>query len=145
MRDAVASYQGTDGVEFEVELGDDLPTLELDREHMRRVLTNLIDNAVAAVSCRDEAGDAPGRIRLATSHDAAVESVFLEVADNGVGIPPGDRRRVFEPYFSTKRNGTGLGLAIVSRIVADHRGYVRAHAAVPRGTRVVVELPVRGA
>ena len=70
--------------------------------------------------------------------------MFLEIADDGVGIPAEDRRRVFEPYFSTKRQGTGLGLAIVSRIVADHRGYVRAHGVEPTGTRVVVEFPVRG-
>ena len=66
----------------------------------------------------------------------------LEVADDGVGIPPQDRRRVFEPYFSRKENGTGLGLAIVSRIVADHHGYVRVQENAPRGTRFVVELPV---
>jgi len=59
-----------------------------------------------------------------------------------VGIPPQDRRRVFEPYFSTKERGTGLGLAIVSRIVADHRGYVRVQENEPRGTRFVIELPV---
>ncbi len=65
--------------------------------------------------------------------------------DDGVGVSREDRRRIFEPYFSTKRRGTGLGLAIVSRIVADHHGYVRVHDAAPRGTRFVVELPVRGA
>jgi len=145
VRDAVASYQGTDGVEFAVDLDDHLPMLELDREQIRRVLTNLVDNAIAAVRGRGEANGAAGRIRLATSLDAAFECVHLEVEDDGVGIPPEDRRRVFEPYFSTKRQGTGLGLAIVVRIVADHRGYVRAHAAEPRGTRFVVELPVRGA
>ena len=78
-------------------------------------------------------------------HDAPLETVRLEVADTGAGIRPEDRRRIFEPYFSTKRHGTGLGLAIVSRIVADHRGYIRVHDNRPRGTRVIVELPVRGA
>ncbi|MBW2287439.1 MAG: HAMP domain-containing protein [Deltaproteobacteria bacterium] len=145
VRDAVASYQGTEGVEFDVDLDDHLPTLELDRDQIRRMLTNLIDNAVAAVRSHGEENDAPGRIHLGTSHDAAIESVLLEIADDGVGIPPEDRRRVFEPYFSTKRQGTGLGLAIVSRIVSDHRGYVRARGVAPHGTRVVVELPVRGA
>jgi two-component system nitrogen regulation sensor histidine kinase NtrY len=52
------------------------------------------------------------------------------------------RRRIFDPYFSTKDHGTGLGLAILSRIVADHGGYVRAHDNEPRGTRMIVDLPV---
>jgi two-component system nitrogen regulation sensor histidine kinase NtrY len=68
--------------------------------------------------------------------------VRLVVSDDGVGIPPQDRRRVFEPYFSRSENGTGLGLAIVSRIVADHHGYVRVQENPPRGTRFVLELPV---
>ena len=62
-----------------------------------------------------------------------------------MGIPPEDRRRIFEPYFSTKSKGTGLGLAIVSRIVADHHGYIRVQDNLPQGTRFIVELPARGA
>jgi signal transduction histidine kinase len=64
----------------------------------------------------------PGHIRLRSLHDPSLQSVRLEVSDDGIGIPPENRRRVFEPYFSTKERGTGLGLAIVSRIVADHHG-----------------------
>jgi two-component system nitrogen regulation sensor histidine kinase NtrY len=75
-------------------------------------------------------------------HDAPLRAARLEVVDDGVGIRSEDRRRIFEPYFSTKEHGTGLGLAIVSRIVADHRGYVRVHDAQPRGARFIVELPV---
>ena len=66
----------------------------------------------------------------------------LEIADEGIGIPPEDRRSVFEPYYSTKERGTGLGLAIVSKIVADHHGYIRVHGNRPKGTRFVIELPV---
>jgi two-component system nitrogen regulation sensor histidine kinase NtrY len=80
-----------------------------------------------------------------TVHDAPLETVRLEVADDGIGIRSEDRRRIFEPYFSTKRHGTGLGLAIVSRIVSDHSGYIRVHDNRPRGTRFIVELPVRSA
>ncbi|MGH0032990.1 MAG: sensor histidine kinase [Myxococcota bacterium] len=139
--DAVASYAGTENVVFQTDLDDDLPTVEVDREQMRRVLTNLIDNAVAAVAAARSNGDV-GRVTLTSLYDPALQSVRLEVADDGVGIPAGDRRRVFEPYFSTKDKGTGLGLAIVSRIVADHRGYIRLQENEPRGTRIVIELPV---
>jgi two-component system nitrogen regulation sensor histidine kinase NtrY len=143
--EAVASYHGSEGVAFETDFDAKLPQVDLDREQMRRVLTNLIDNAVAALS--EEEGDGPvdGAVELRTVHDTPLETVRLEVADTGAGIRPEDRRRIFEPYFSTKRHGTGLGLAIVSRIVADHRGYIRVHENRPRGTRVIVELPVRGA
>jgi two-component system nitrogen regulation sensor histidine kinase NtrY len=68
--------------------------------------------------------------------------VTLEVADNGSGLAPEIRSRIFEPYFSTKENGTGLGLTIVSQIVEDHHGYVRALSNDPRGTRISIELPV---
>ncbi len=143
--EVLASYAGNDDVEFVTDLAENLPTVEVDREQMRRALTNLIDNAVAAVRQSGRGAGEAGHIRLRSVHDAALQSVRLEVADDGEGIPPADRRRVFEPYFSTKDRGTGLGLAIVSRIVADHRGYVRVQQNEPRGTRFVIELPVRGA
>src|SRR5690606_35934220 len=97
-------------------------------------------------SVRQRASEEPdfagGRVELRTVWDAPLRAARLEVVDDGVGIRPEDRRRVFEPYFSTKPHGTGLGLPIVARIVADHRGYVRVHDAMPRGVRVIVELPV---
>jgi two-component system nitrogen regulation sensor histidine kinase NtrY len=140
--DAVASYAETEDVVFETDLDENLPTVDIDREQIGRMLTNLIDNAIAAV--RPAAGERVGRVELRSRYDASLQSVRLEVSDDGVGIPAADRRRIFEPYFSTKRRGTGLGLAIVSRIVADHRGYIRVQNNEPRGTRFVVELPVRG-
>jgi two-component system nitrogen regulation sensor histidine kinase NtrY len=162
--DAVASYAGTEDVEFESDFDPTLPSVDLDAEQIRRVLTNLIDNAIAAVR-RDEDGAAtrrqgrgaaaqraegerssrrPGRVVLRTVYDAPLQTVRLEVCDDGVGIAPEDRRQIFEPYFSTKEHGTGLGLAIVSRIVADHRGYIRVQDNEPHGARFVIELPVRG-
>lgn len=144
--EVVASYQGTENVAVATRLDPAVPWVELDREQIRRVLTNLIDNAIAAVREareHDLADPAPGRVEIRTVHDAPLAIVRLEVADDGVGIRPEDRLRIFEPYFSTKRQGTGLGLAIVARIVADHRGYVRVHDRRPRGTTVVVEIPVR--
>jgi two-component system nitrogen regulation sensor histidine kinase NtrY len=145
--EAVASYAGTEGVEFSTNLDDRLPTLDLDREQLKRVLTNLIDNAIFAVreATRAEPAGAVGRIELRTIHDAPLQTARLEVADDGIGIPADARRHIFEPYFSTKKNGTGLGLSIVSRIIADHRGYIRQHRNEPRGTRMIVELPVRSA
>ena len=140
VQEAVASYLGTEDVVFDTELDPTLPPVELDREQVRRVLTNLLDNAAAACT---GSGEGTGRVSVRTIHDAPLQTARIEVADDGVGIPEDERRRIFEPYYSTKPHGTGLGLAIVSRIVADHHGYIRVHANRPQGTRFILELPVK--
>jgi two-component system nitrogen regulation sensor histidine kinase NtrY len=58
-------------------------------------------------------------------------------------MPPEARVRIFEPGFSTKKQGTGLGLTIVNQIVEDHRGYIRVRNNEPRGSRFIIEFPVR--
>ncbi|MEX2209272.1 MAG: ATP-binding protein [Myxococcota bacterium] len=138
--EVVELYRGNTSIEFTTELDPGLPMLDLDRQQIRRVILNLIDNAVAAI---DAAGPGAREIRVSTRLDASVGTIHLEVADTGAGIRAEDRARLFEPGFSTKRAGSGLGLAIVSRIVSDHSGYVRVAANRPRGTRFIVELPVR--
>ena len=140
--DVVAGYSGTEGVELRAELAESLPTLDVDREQMRRALTNLVDNAIAAVRADTGADDQAGHVVVRTAHEPSLNSVRLEVADDGGGIAPADRRRVFEPYFSTKARGTGLGLSIVSRIVADHHGTIRVLGNHPRGARFVATLPI---
>jgi len=111
-----------------------LPLLNLDREQMKRVMINLLDNAVAAV-------DGDGEITVNLSFDEILKIVRLEVSDNGPGIPAEDKIGMFEPYFSTKEKGSGLGLAIVSNIIADHQGFIRVRDNQPRGTTIVIELP----
>jgi two-component system nitrogen regulation sensor histidine kinase NtrY len=133
-------YRGNTTIELQIALAPDVPTLDLDREQMKRVILNLVDNAIAAI---DAAGGGPRIVRVSTRFQREVPSVALEVADTGTGVTPEDRVRLFEPYFSTKRQGSGLGLAIVSRIVSDHSGYVRVRDNRPRGTRFIVELPAR--
>ena len=115
--------------------------MELDREAIKRALINLLDNAVAA--CKAVA-DAGGRIEVVTTHLPARGVVRLEVADNGCGMSREVKLRLFEPYFSTKKEGTGLGLAIVSAIVADHQAYIRVQDNQPRGSRFIIDFPLRG-
>lgn len=128
--------EGHKGIHFQLVTKRNLPSLELDRDQIKRALINLVDNAVAAVG-------ETGEVTVSTEYDASLGVVQLEVADNGCGLAPEVRERIFEPYFSTKKEGTGLGLAIVSAIVADHQGYVRVRHNEPRGTRFIIELPVR--
>lgn len=125
--------EGHKGIHFSFRPGV-IPTLDLDRDQIKRVLINLLDNAVAAV--QDD-----GEISLSTFYDRGRGVVTLEVVDNGSGLAPEMRTKIFEPYFSTKENGTGLGLTIVSQIVEDHRAYIRAMPNEPKGTRFSIEFP----
>jgi nitrogen fixation/metabolism regulation signal transduction histidine kinase len=134
----LALYDGRmDGVALSVEVPEDLPLILMDSMLMRRVLTNLIDNALEALSGQPERAL---RIRCELARDGTMARLTVE--DTGSGIQDEDRERLFTPYFSTRKDGTGLGLSIASRIVADHGGYIGAEPNVPRGTRFVIELPV---
>src|SRR5207248_10579556 len=110
----------------------------LDVEHMRRVFVNLIDNAIEALT--DIESDR--RVVIATRHDAARDLLVATIEDTGEGIPTGDFKRLFQPYFSTRGRGTGLGLAIVARIITEHGGRIYAENHQPQGARFVIELPV---
>ncbi len=116
------------------ELDEELPTLNVDREQVRRALINLLENAV-------EAMEGEGRVWVRTDYNRQLQMVTIEVRDEGAGIRPEDRDKLFLPYFSRKKSGTGLGLAIVDRIVKDHGGYIRVKDNTPRGTMFVIELP----
>ncbi len=87
-------------------------TWSLDRERMRQVLANLIENAVAA--------GPPVRVTARVDRD----QLTIDVADRGPGVPEADRERIFEPFFTGKTQGTGLGLAIARRIVEGHGGRI---------------------
>lgn len=126
--------EGHNQIRFQFHKGD-VPSLELDREQIKRVIINLLDNAVAAV-------EANGEVKIATSYDPSRSVVYLEVTDNGCGVAAEVRTSIFEPYFSTKKNGTGLGLTIVSQIIEDHRGYIRVRPNEPQGTKFTIEFPV---
>jgi len=131
---ALSLYDGFAGVVIERRLVPDLPPLRLDPAQMKRVLINLIDNAI-------EATEKKGTVTVTTEFDRAHGRVRLGVADDGPGIPTEDRDKLFVPSFSTKRRGSGLGLAIVSRIIQEHQGTIRVEDNTPRGARFVVELP----
>jgi len=139
VRQAVALYEDRlEDVRLDVHLARTLPPGMLDAEQMRRVIVNLIDNALEAMT--DTEGER--RITIATGHDPARAMLLIEVGDTGHGIERSDFPRLFQPYFSTRGRGTGLGLAIVQRIVNEHGGRIRAEANRPRGAKLLVEIPV---
>jgi two-component system nitrogen regulation sensor histidine kinase NtrY len=130
------------GVDFGLALAPELPQIAIDRDALKRALVNLLENAVNAAVTANLNGARP-RIDVRTALEAQSGVVTLEISDNGPGIPPGLRSRIFEPYFSTRKGGTGLGLAIVSAIVADHHGFIRVRDNPPRGSRFVLEFPIK--
>ncbi len=123
------------GLKLEKRFAAQLPDLSLDPDLIRRVFINIIDNAIEATSGK-------GHVVVTTSHEPQTNVVVIEIADDGPGIPPEDRDKLFVPYYSTKRRGSGLGLAIVSRLVAEHRGRIRVESNQPRGSRFILEFPV---
>lgn len=121
-------------ITFESSLDRNLPDTRFDREQIKRVLINLLENSVAAITGN-------GTITLGSVYNRELQIISLTISDSGCGIPAEDKTRLFEPYFSTKKTGTGLGLAIVSTIIADHNGYIRVRDNQPAGSIFIIELP----
>jgi two-component system nitrogen regulation sensor histidine kinase NtrY len=133
--DTLALYNGIfSDVHISHRFAADVPLVRLDPEQIRRVMINLVDNAIEAMERR-------GNIVVETQRDLSNSLVRVVVADDGPGIPPGEREKLFLPYYSTKRRGSGLGLAIVRRIIAEHGGTIDVGDNAPRGTRFTIELP----
>jgi two-component system nitrogen regulation sensor histidine kinase NtrY len=125
-----------DGTRVLTDIPDDLPELLMDGQQIKRVLINLIDNALDAMT-----GMTDKELRIGCELVRDNTMARVSIADSGPGIAPEDRERLFAPYFSTRKEGTGLGLAIASRIVADHGGYIGAESN-GHGARFIVELPI---
>ncbi len=144
--DTLALYNGLfRDIRIVRHLGEAIPLVRLDGEQVRRVIINLIDNAVEALggaNAQRRPNAAPPEIVVETQHDGGNGVARIVVSDNGPGIPASDRDKLFMPYFSTKRRGSGLGLAIVRRIIAEHGGSIEVADNVPSGSRFVIELPV---
>jgi two-component system nitrogen regulation sensor histidine kinase NtrY len=136
IKESISLYKEAQNVSITFNDSKELPQLPVDREQMKRVLINLLDNAI-------DATDGKGEIVLDIYYKKEDEIVRIEVADNGKGIQPDHKIRLFEPYFSTKKHGTGLGLTIVNTIINDHKGLIRVEDNSPRGTRFIIELPVK--
>ncbi|WP_437725175.1 ATP-binding protein [Sorangium sp. So ce861] len=142
------------GVELRIHAESDLPPVLGDSDRLRQVFVNLVENAVkftesggevqlVARAVSEDTDDLPGLVLVAPLQQA----VEIRVVDTGIGIPPGERLKVFDPFYqidqsSTREHGgTGLGLSIVKRLVEAHSGTVRIEPNEPRGTVFVVKLP----
>ncbi len=133
------------GIELASALASDLPPLLLDGEKLRRVLLNLLVNAMQACEAAGISPENPGRIKVVSRYNREQEMVETEVIDNGAGIAAEHLESIFEPFFSTRERegGVGLGLALSYGIVSEHDGYIRAANRPEGGSCFTVALPVR--
>lgn len=131
----------TSGVQTMTDLADKLPWISVDRNQIKQVILNLIHNAIHAM--RDG-----GELRVSTIHRRRDKRdwVVVHIGDTGMGIPPENVERVFEPFFTTrsKDGGTGLGLSVSYGIVVDHGGFIDVESKVGVGSTFSVWLPVEG-
>lgn len=113
----------------------ELPPLLMQRSHVADVFVNLLLNAREALNGK---GNIYVSTRLGEDY-----SVLVTIADDGAGVPPELRERIFEPYFTTKAKGTGLGLAIVKHNVELYGGTIRVESEVGKGSRFIMVLPAK--
>ncbi|HZI17976.1 MAG TPA: ATP-binding protein [Pyrinomonadaceae bacterium] len=130
-----------EGVRVEVDVPVDLPPVRGDGPRLRQVVVNMISNARHAL--REAEGDRLFRVSARSARSGGRPVVCLEFYDTGVGVPPENLGRLFDPFFTTRRDsgGTGLGLSISFRIVRDHGGRLRVESEPGRYTRFTAELP----
>lgn len=139
VKDAVSLYgDARQQKRIQLDLSEDLPRVCFDAEQVRRVLVNLLDNALRAT----EGTGVPTPVTVTTTLLEAERMVAVVVSDSGPGVPEGLADRIFEPYFSTSEDGTGLGLAIAQRIMEEHGGSIRYAANRPAGSVFTVKVPI---
>lgn len=130
-------------VEFDLQIDDDMPEVEIDPDQISQVLINLIKNSAESFDSRG------GKIVVSAGVDSKPESdngkaarIFkIKVADNGCGIAKKHIDRIFEPFYSRKSSGTGLGLYVSYSIIQHHHGRIEVESEPGRGTTFTVTLP----
>jgi signal transduction histidine kinase len=139
--DIVRAAQRDDHVEFNADLTPHLPRVVGDPVAFRRILENLMANAVDSLQSK------PGRVTVATQvAERPGESpvVRVTVADTGRGMSSDEAGRIFNDFYTTKEGGTGLGLSIVRRLVMDLHGTIGVESVAGKGTRITVDIPAAG-
>jgi two-component system nitrogen regulation sensor histidine kinase NtrY len=121
---------GHPDIDIELELAEDPMSARFDRRLISQALTNIIKNAAEAIAAVPAAELGRGKIRVSAIRDGG--DIFIDVVDNGIGLPKENRSRLLEPYVTTREKGTGLGLAIVGRILEDHGGQIELGDAATR-------------
>ena len=135
--DVATAAQARERVEVEADLASGLPAVLGDPIAFRRILENLVANAVDSLEGK------PGRITISTGaiRRDGEPAVRMTVADEGRGMTSDEAGKIFNDFYTTKEGGTGLGLSIVRRLVMDVQGTIGVETAPNRGTRIIIEIP----
>ncbi|MHB1158034.1 MAG: two-component system sensor histidine kinase NtrB [Phycisphaerales bacterium] len=130
------------GVMLRTQLDPSLPAMNVDATLLKQAMLNLLINATQAmVQARYDQSPHGGAHDLFVRTNRRGDVVEIHIIDTGPGIAPDKMRRVFEPYFSTKKGGTGLGLAVSRRIAEEHGGTLSLHSEVGQGSDFTITLP----
>ncbi len=129
------------GIRVHADFGMRLPLIRADEHQLRMAIRNLVDNACQAMKAGGSLSVATS-LRQGRSVLGAREAIVVTVADTGEGIPEELRDRIFEPFFSRKKDGTGLGLFAASNAVQAHGGHLEVESEPGRGAAFSVVLPV---
>ncbi|MCL4492163.1 MAG: ATP-binding protein [Nitrospirae bacterium] len=130
----IGLYKGFRDVEINTAIQNGIASVNIDAEQFKRVLVNIIDNAIKAI-------DGKGGIAISVKMNEN-NRIVIDIADTGPGIRDEEKEKLFLPYFSGRKGGTGLGLAIANKIVADHSGRITVRDNNPRGSIFTVEIPM---
>ncbi len=138
LRDRAASS----GIELAIEF-DRSGRMRGDAEKLRRVIENLVSNAIEAIR---RAHPASPRVEVLGGENLAATEIWLRVIDNGSGIAPADRERIWSPFFTTRAEGTGLGLALSRKTIEAHGGRIElvadaARADARQGSEFILTFP----
>jgi PAS domain S-box-containing protein len=120
---------------LELAYGVELPDVELDRDQIKIAILNLLLNAVEAME--------KGKGRLTISTAKVEDEILLTIRDNGKGISEEEQHRLFEPFFTAKKEGTGLGLTTTQNIINAHQGEIEVNSKLGLGTEFIIHLPLR--
>jgi two-component system nitrogen regulation sensor histidine kinase NtrY len=131
--DVVSLYKGFKNLDINIAVHGEIPMVNVDSEQIKRVLINIIDNAIKAMNNT-------GTIDISVKMDE--NKVIIDIADTGPGISDEEKAKLFIPYFSKRKDGTGLGLAIAHKIVSDHEGRILVRDNNPKGSIFTVEIPI---
>ncbi|MBF0568534.1 MAG: HAMP domain-containing protein [Nitrospirae bacterium] len=112
-----------------------IKSIYIDGEHFKRMLINILDNAIQAIGEN-------GKIDITVAEDDNASDIIIDISDDGVGIDEKDKEKLFQPYFSRRKNGTGLGLAIAHRIATEHKGTITVSNNAVRGSTFRITIPI---
>jgi two-component system, NtrC family, nitrogen regulation sensor histidine kinase NtrY len=140
VRQLVATYaDGVKDISIRCFVESKLPLLPIDPEQIRRVIINILDNAVHALA---EYSASNPTITIRVTRAKQRKKLLVAISDNGPGIPEDIKKRIFEPYVTSRISGTGLGLAIVSAIMTEHKGTIEVSSEPGKGAKFSLSFPI---